>query len=292
MTSSSSTSARSAPVRKATAPTPAPEPVQEVDLLGGLDDDAFSSSTVAKPPPGFTEKALPAVAAAPVQNNVIGIDGETALGQAQLSINFILSADDDFADFQVAPTTPAAVMPSAPAAPKMNLMEMLNNPSTQNRPQSMGFSQSPPMQAQGMGMGMGMNMGMGMGMGGMAVGGMHRPSPSLTSNSSFSGVAPIRPTGSGSGSMMNPATPATTTKPASSANFDDLWSMSLGSKPSTPRTAAGAGTGKKSIKDIQNEKASAGLWGSGPAKPQQPDFGSFGGSTSNSVGGGSDDLLL
>lgn len=91
MTSSSSASTRSAPVRKATAPTPAPEPVQEVDLLGGLDDDAFSSSTVAKPPPGFTEKALPAVAAAPVQNNVLGIDGETALGQAQPLINSIFS---------------------------------------------------------------------------------------------------------------------------------------------------------------------------------------------------------
>ena len=72
------------------AHSPAPEPVQEVDLLGGLDDDTFSSSTAAKPPPGFSEKALPAVAA-PVQNNVIGIDGETTLGQAQPLINFYLS---------------------------------------------------------------------------------------------------------------------------------------------------------------------------------------------------------
>ncbi|KAF9068587.1 hypothetical protein BDP27DRAFT_1224022 [Rhodocollybia butyracea] len=266
--SSSSSSTRAAPARKATAPDPTPA-VQEVDLLGGLDDD-FS-----KP----AEKALPIVAAAPAS---VGID------------------DDDFADFQAAPTTPAAVPASVTApgpASKMNLMEMLN--STSARPQTMGFAQPPPMQAQNSafstsGMGMGSNMGTGMGMGGMAAGGMHRPSASLSSNNSFG--APMRPMSISGSSTMSPAPSATSSKPTSSANFDDLWSMSLGSKPSTPATGTG---GNKSIKDIQNEKASANLWGSTQVKPQQPAmgtnaFGSFGG-TSGGVAnnsGGADDLLL
>ncbi|KAJ3971081.1 hypothetical protein EV361DRAFT_950001 [Lentinula raphanica] len=288
-----STSTRSGPPpRKSTAPEPAPAPVPEVDLLGGLDDDTFSSTT--SKPAGFAEKALPAVANAPVQHNV-GLDGTY----------------DDFDDFQAAPvtaSTTASTQPASSAAPKMNLMEMLNSTPAPARPQSMSFAQPQASQMQtqssafGSGMSMGSSgMGMGMGMGGMASGGMHRPSPSLSSNNSFSGMAPMRPmssttSSSSSGSTLNRAASVASSKPASSANFDDLWSMSLGSKPSTP--TAGTMAGNKSIKDIQNEKASAGLWGSGPAKPQQPAmgsnaFGQFGSSgTAASSNGGGDDLLL
>ncbi|KIK69928.1 hypothetical protein GYMLUDRAFT_34331 [Collybiopsis luxurians FD-317 M1] len=276
-TSSSVSSARSPTARRPTAPEPAPAPVQEVDLLGGL-DDTFSSNTTPQAPPGFSEKALPAVAQAPAQTSV-GLD------------------DDDFADFQAAPTMttttpPAAAAPSAPpTAPKMNLMEMLN--STPARPQSMSFTSSPPLQSQGF---YNMGTGTGTGMGGMAAGGMHRPSPSLSSNSSFGGMAPMRPMStSATGSTLSSSTtasPAASSKPASSSNFDDLWSMSLGSsKPSTP-----AGGANKSMKDIQNEKASAGLWGSGPAKPAMGSnaFGSFGSSVgaTGSNSAGADDLLL
>ncbi|KAJ3801950.1 hypothetical protein GGU11DRAFT_122309 [Lentinula aff. detonsa] len=286
MTASSPSSARFAPARKPTVPEPAPAPVPEVDLLGGLDDDTFSSGATSKPPPGFAEKALPAVAATPVQNSV-GID------------------DDDFADFQAAPvpasTTVGPSQIASSAAPKMNLMEMLN--STPARPQSMSFVQhQAPMQAQTSAFGSG-SMGIssaGTVMGGMATGGMHRPSPSLSSNSSFGGMAPMRPmssamSSSSTGSTMNRAASVASSKPTSSANFDDLWSMSLGSKPSTP--GVGAAVGSKSIKDIQNEKASAGLWGSGPAKPQQPNmgsnaFGQYGASGGAASSGGGDDLLL
>ncbi|KAJ4494639.1 hypothetical protein C8J55DRAFT_554275 [Lentinula edodes] len=287
LTVSSPSSARFAPTRKSAAPEPAPAPVPEVDLLGGLDDDTFSSGTTSNPPFGLSEKALPAVGAAPVQNSV-GID------------------DDDFADFQAAPVTPhttVAPFQAAPAAAhKMNLMEMLNSTSaTPARPQSMSYAQpqAPPMQTQGLVYGSGMGMGSsGMGMAGMATGGMHRPSPSLSNQSSFGGVPTMRPMSttsvSSSGSTMNRAASVASSKPASSANFDDLWSMSLGSKPSTP--AAGAAVVSKSIKDIQNEKASAGLWGSGPAKPQQPTmgnaFGSFGSSGGATSSSGGDDLLL
>ncbi|EEB89868.1 hypothetical protein MPER_11990 [Moniliophthora perniciosa FA553] len=70
-----------------------------------------------------------------------------------------------------------------------------------------------------------------------------------------------------------------TSKP--SANFDDLWTMSLGSsKPSTP---VGAG---KSIKDLEKEKASAGLWGSTGANPPMGNTNSFGAFGGTSMGSG------
>ena len=82
--------------------------------------------------------------------------------------------------------------------------------------------------------------------------------------------------------------------------------MSLGGSGSKP--AGGAGTGK-SIKDLEREKAMAGLWGGGTGPGQKPSgmgvamggagagtFGSFGnmGSTTAGSGGasGGDDLLL
>ncbi|KAK7457816.1 Epsin-3, clathrin recruitment and traffic between the Golgi and endosome [Stygiomarasmius scandens] len=112
--SSTSTSGRSVPQRKPTAPLPPPEPVKEVDLLGGFDDDAFGAPAPA--PAQNTNKDLPAVG----QSNQNELD------------------DDDFADFQAAPSTPAANTTTTNTAPlggqKMNLMEMLNSMS-----QSMGM---------------------------------------------------------------------------------------------------------------------------------------------------------
>ena len=77
LNTSTNTTSRSAPSKRDTAPAapapPAPAPVQEVDLLGGFDDDAFGS-TVSAPPAKFaTDKALPAVGA-PKQPTV-GLDG-------------------------------------------------------------------------------------------------------------------------------------------------------------------------------------------------------------------------
>ena len=169
------------------------------------------------------------------------------------------------------------------------------------------------------------NMGTGfnnMGMGGR-VGTGHRPSPSLSSQSSpFS--SPLVPQQTPSqnlfgGTPMKPSTPAVagaaagrpgSTQPAAakpSADFDDLWSLSLGSSGATKPGAGPANS--KSIKDLEKEKALAGLWGGtrdpslvntrGSGSASRPPamgggFGSFGGpgGTSSSSNTGGDDLLL
>ncbi|PPQ65896.1 hypothetical protein CVT26_000916 [Gymnopilus dilepis] len=275
------------PVRKATAPPPpqpAPQPV--ADLLGGLDDDAFSAPTPAAGP--AVNKALPAVSNAPVSLD-----------------------DDDFADFQAAPvqtsSAPApAPAPTAAANKKPTLLEMLNSSPAQ-APVNSGFGQ--PFQAQPPAYGMGMGMGGG-------VGG-HRQTPSVSvqpgqfgaplvaqqPQNQFGGMAPMRPMSSvpvnttGGGAPK----PAVTTPGAKSGggNFDDLWSLSLGSSSSKP-TGASA-TGGKSIKDLEKEKAMAGLWGGqqqqqgrpGGALQPQPAFGAFGTAPPpSSSAGGADDLLL
>ncbi|KAJ8081129.1 Epsin-3, clathrin recruitment and traffic between the Golgi and endosome [Marasmius tenuissimus] len=311
LNTTTSPTSRSAPSKRDTAPAaPAPAPVQEVDLLGGFDDDAFGN-TVSAPPPKptatsfATDKALPTVGA--TKQPSVGID------------------DDDFADFQAAPSSPTGAAPApAAAAPKMNLMDMLNNSAKPPMTTS-----PPPMQGQqslfnsmgGMG-GMGGNSAGGMGgygaggmggnnAGGMGMGmgmGMHRSNTSMSGSSQFS--SPMQPTSPTGFSTMRPTmspTPSTTStktpaanaaaasKPAASSGggFDDLWSMSLGSS----KPAANAPV--KSMKDLEKEKSSAGLWGgAGGAKPPMGNmgsFGAFGGSSSgtgNASGGGGDDLLL
>ncbi|ESK87476.1 epsin domain-containing protein [Moniliophthora roreri MCA 2997] len=277
-TSRTSTSTRTTTQAAASAPAPVPE----VDLLGGFGDDAFggSNNATSNPPTSFaTNKALPVV-------------GNTASPAVSLD-------DDDFAEFQAAPSPTTAAPAPTPAAaapvPKMNLMEMLNSAQP-----SMVSPMGQPQQGSLFNTGVG-NMGMG----------MHRSNPSLSSTSQYSSpvqttspppFSPIRPATMSptSSSAKVPSTGVAAAKHASkpSSNFDDLWTMSLGSsKPSTP---VGAG---KSIKDLEKEKASAGLWGStgGGAKPPMGNansFGAFGGtsmgsgaSTSGS-GNAGDDLLL
>lgn len=135
---------------------------------------------------------------------------------------------------------------------------------------------------------------------------------------SFSAV-PLQPTvarpnyghsSSGSSSVLSPSTSSTpagataiVTGPKSSGNFDDLWNMSIGSnlsasKPSTSGAGVAAG---KSIKDLEREKATAGMWGSttsaGSSRPGAAGpMNDFGVTTTTSGGGfgnsGGDDLLL
>lgn len=236
--------------------------------------------------------------------------------------------DDDFADFQAAPVAAAPAQAPAAAAPprgNANLMSMLS--ATPAQPVAgTGFIQSqqaaPPAYG-GMGMnvnagmgarpGGGMGSGMGMGLGGMGMGG-HRQTPSLSSPGAmmqpqqpmYGGGATMRPAASlspkpvmGMGMGMGGARPPATTSAAKPAggNFDDLWSMSLGS--TSTAKAGGAALGK-SIKDLEKEKANAGLWG-GQQQQQRPmgsaplpAFGAFGNGAppSSSNNGGDDDLLL
>jgi len=288
------------PVRKATAPPPpkaAPAPV--VNLLD-FDDDPFGSAApapVAAPaPPLATNKALPAV------SNPVSLD------------------DDEFDDFQVAPVqttltggpTPVSAAP-APATQRTNLAAMLNTVS----PQQSQF-QNP---AFGMGMGSGMGGAMAPTMG--AMGGGHRQNPSLStpgfgsammnpqqpSQNLFGGAAAaaMRPTQMGMappsysspGSMMGGGAKPAAAAPAKSANFDDLWDLSLGSTGAKPATGGASGAGK-SIKDLEKEKAMAGLWGNQGQRPaggipQPAAFGAYGNAappSSSSGGGGVDDLLF
>ncbi|KAF5343333.1 hypothetical protein D9758_014192 [Tetrapyrgos nigripes] len=332
---SGSGSAGRAPQRKPTAPLPPPEPVKEVNLLDGFDDDTFGSA-LATPTPSVqntnTNKALPSLGGTQSQN---------------------VLDDDDFADFQIAPSTPSANTATAPASTtttqaanpaagqKMNLMEMLNSTPAaapaQNRSQSLGMG-GMPMQGQfggmgGMGgvqmQGTGGSMGGMGGMGGMGMGmGMHRSNNSLSMGGMGGmgmgmgmgmGSQPTSPQSQRPMSTMSPmsssmtatTTAASASKPASSkssggGNFDDLWSMGLGTvRSGTPsstntNTTGGSGAGK-SMKDLEKEKASAGLWGalgsqgsgSGSGGAKQPAMGSGMGSfTSGGGSGGGDDLLL
>ena len=212
-----------------------------------------------------------------------------------------LFSDDDFADFQAAPVQAAPVQPVMTAsnnAPttgvKPTLREMLNSKPTQPPVNQTGslFSQVQPTTY-------GMNMA-----GGAGIGGIHRSSQSISSSPQFSspiipqtqvqgGVAPMKPASSTPSNRLNAIpNPQTKSTAGSSANFDDLWSMSLGpgsTKPSGVTTNTSAG---KSIKDLEREKAMSGLWGgqkpAGGAGAGAGTFGTFGSSTS----GGGDDLLL
>ncbi len=143
---------------------------------------------------------------------------------------------------------------------------------------------------------MGYSAGIGVGMGG------HRQTPSFSSIVFGGGGAALRPTPVAMGSSFSTPPSAPTNKPSlapatkSSSNFDDLWSLSLGSTTAKP-SAVGAASGK-SIKDLEKEKAMAGLWGGG-GQQQRPGVGhvavttmtsqptAFGSST-----GETDDLLL
>ncbi|KAG0691901.1 hypothetical protein DFH29DRAFT_974356, partial [Suillus ampliporus] len=255
----------SSPARTTQPPPPKPkEP--EVDLLGGFRDD----EPVAAPsvnPLSNTNKALPSV------------------GNVSLD-------DDDFADFQAAPSSPVPSSPApasvaAPPSIKPTLMEMLRStsPPTANRASMM----SPSLGSQA-----------------------PRPAaPPAYSNSSMRALSPTNrqffsPTAGGSSNNMwststplSPTTPVRTSMsaapfppaaappksssaapPKSSSNFDDLWSLSLGTS-STTSTVKSGNTGK-SIKDLEKEKAQAGIWASSqkPGAAQMGmggGFGNFGG---------------
>ncbi|KZT64169.1 ENTH-domain-containing protein [Daedalea quercina L-15889] len=280
------------------APEPSPAPV--LDLLG-MDDD-FASV------PPATDKALP------------------ALGQQTAPIADAL--DDDFDDFQTAPTVPpVAAAPAAPVLAQPQPPHQMAAPLfAQQAPlQSMTApvqSMSPPIPsmspAQAMRPGMAsapqMNMNrMSMGSAGFA---SMTASPATTTPARTPYMSPtsapmqpsIFPSQPARANTMSPPATTTTTgtpKPAASANFEDLWSMSLGggssaSKPGTP--VAGA----KSMKDLEREKAQTGIWGAAHARPASGSggFGVFAGATgagapaapsstpAAQAGNGLDDLLF
>ncbi|PAV16795.1 ENTH-domain-containing [Pyrrhoderma noxium] len=232
-----------------TVPSKSQEKV--VDLLG-FDDDDFAAPISAPPTASGKEKALPALAA-------------------------LDDADDDFADFQAAPNSPAPTaskVTSAPAAQAKttttasNIFDALGSSTPLSSSTSPVTVTSRP----------------GLGMGGI------RANVSTNIGGTKSSVnTPTSGTGKGS----------------TSVGFDDLWNMSLGStgKPSlgatgsgggvadAAKTSSGLGCGVKSMKDLEKEKAQASIWGSQNQSRSQGQFGGFESGTT-SAGGGGDDLLL
>lgn len=201
-----------------------------------------------------------------------------------------IDGDDDFADFQAAPTSPPATATVASTAPLSSggLFDVLGTtPAAPSVQYSMQRSAQPVQPVQS------------------AFGAStFAPLSPSAGMASFGGLAPKSPPPMGM--QMNTAMAPTTsvfassnagrqsqTKPASSAGgFDDLWNLSLGtSKPSTPANNA---AGKKSIKDLEKEKTQASIWGSA-GSGSLGSHGPSAGATSapaQSSSSGFDDLLL
>lgn len=279
------------------SPPKAKEP--EVDLLG-MDDDAFTSVV-----PPTTNKALPAVISQPA------LDGASFSARNHLchTLTRSLAGDDDFDDFQTAPTSPGVVntgfLGAAPAPPVLSaplIAQATSLPPMQ--PQStmqptnlfasggFGVSAATPaattmvanrpnyMAATPMGMGQ---------MQPSIFPSQSALTPSHSRTGSMPGLMSNNMSRSGSTSAVKPA--------AAKSNFDDLWSMSLGSTSTATKPAAGAAP-SKSIKDLEKEKPQAGIWGAAQQSrpPMGAGFGSFGSAappaSSSSAGNGLDDLLL
>jgi len=125
-------------------------------------------------------------------------------------------------------------------------------------------------------------------------------------NISASNMSPTPPPMQQGGTLVSGSTKSTTAspipaKPATSANFDDLWNLSLG----TTSTANKSNTNPapaKSMKDLEKEKASAGIWGAmNQNQSRQPTMGGGLWGPSNTTAtntntakppGGLDDLLF
>ena len=283
---------KSALSQSAAAPTKAPTkpPAQEVDLLGFADDDAFGSGPALPPPTGAPVLAPPQPA-----QPAGSLDGTFFLAAAVLALANIPFADDDFDDFQAAPPpatspsftvpTPQPTKPVIPLQPAQQFQPIRPVQPTQ-QPNPFGSS---------------MNV--------MSHGSRTTtPSygvPNYNINTSIMSSTPPPSQQGGTRLASGPAKPATTphnpAKPATAANFDDLWNLSLGTtstanKPNTNTAPA------KSMKDLEKEKSAAGIWGAmNQNQSRQPTMGGglWGPSSTTATNtntakpsGGVDDLLF
>ena len=283
------------------APEPAPAPV--MSLLDFDDTDPAPAAGSAPPSASAaTNKALPALA--PLATNENGVSLTiTSPYTSNAHINSIADGDDDFADFQAAPssppaatTTPLAAAPVAGTA-KPNLMDLLasttpsaSRPVQSARPQPFGTLNTALASASSQQL---------------------RPSSTPATAPAYVGMPVMNPISARS-TVTSPVTTSTTSSASASAytktgstgsGFDDLWSMSLGSAVAG-KSAGGSAAGAKSIRDLEKEKAQAGIWGAqSQMRPQVPAssatmgaFGSFVKPMAPSSAGestaGADDLLL
>ncbi|KAG9315702.1 hypothetical protein JVU11DRAFT_3349 [Chiua virens] len=277
-TSRSTTTASSA--RTMTTPTVPQQKQPEVDLLGGFDEDTPVSAPSASNS-ASANKALPSLA---------GLD------------------DDDFADFQAAPSSPA---PTSLPGTRPTLMEMLNSSPPTNRATAATVNPMLASQVQGTASPPTFNAPLNP----LATNKQSQSfaatiSPIPVQNTIRTSSRPLSPSsastpvGRSSATSVGPTkTPASGAAPTSAkglSGFEDLWSMSLGGQASS--TTAKPTTAGKSIKDIEKERAQAGIWASSQ-KPGGATGGAAGlGLGNNTLGNfgpanpsettGGDDLLL
>jgi epsin len=285
------------------APEPAPEPV--MNLLD-FDDSEPALAAGSASAAVATNKALPALAPLATSENGVSLT-IISLYFKSAHIHAIAGGDDDFTDFQAAPSSPpastAATTTRLAAAPvagtaKPNLMDLLAS----TAPSGSRSIQSAQPQPFGT-----LNTA-------LAAASSQQLRPSSTPLSAPAHAAmPVMNPISARSTVTSPVTPGTTSSASASTKtgsagggFDDLWSMSLGSAASG-KSAGGAAAGTKSIRDLEKEKAQAGIWGAqNQMRPQAPSssataaaagaFGSFVKPVAPSSGGesaaGADDLLL
>lgn len=264
---------------KASSKAPEKPPTKEVDLLGFMDEDAFGSGPVISPPSNTSGLAPPQPA------------------QPATSLD-----DDDFDDFQAAPSTTSSGFAAPIPQPQKPVIPL--QPAQQIKPiaplqSAQPFHQIQPTQPvqQPNFFGSGMN---------VMSPGSRTTSPSYAApnyNISASIMSPSQPQQGGiltpglSSGLAKPTTSQNPAKPTS-ANFDDLWNLSLGTsstakKPNTNPAPA------KSMKDLEKEKAAAGIWGGiSQNQARQPTMGGGIWGPSNATtntakpSGGIDDLLF
>ncbi|KAJ1303294.1 hypothetical protein OPQ81_011491 [Rhizoctonia solani] len=297
--STTSTPSRSASLntttnRAAASPAPAAPPSKApapaVNLLDFGDDEPAATPSVATLPTS-TQPAATTVA---------------------------VSLDDDFGEFSSASAAPApapvsqtpAAIPGSVAPKSSKLFDMLQSAPASVQPPTNTFS---PVQAKPMfGGAAPTNFGTMQSPTAMSFGNTSQPmsptnlggtaprpamQPTMSSGPNYFASAPvISSTANTPGSQIkSPGTTSTASAGAtkSSANFDDLWNMSLGSSTAAkPAANVGSNTGK-SIKDLEREKAQAKIWGGGGQASNASSFGNFssgGGGAAN--GGGGSDLLF
>ena len=276
------------------APEPVPAPIMNL-----LDfDDTEPAATAGASAAAATNKALPVVA--PLAPNENGVSLTLLVPDiSDTHVHVVAGGDDDFADFQAAPSSPPAAAPitatpmaAAPVAgtAKPNLMDLLasttpsaSRPVQSVQPQPFGTlstALAPPSLQQ------------------------LRPSSTPAAAPAYAAMPVMSPLSARS-AVTSPVTAGTTSSAAPSklggvgGGFDDLWSMSLGSAAGG-KPAGGAAAGAKSIRDLEKEKAQAGIWGAqSQVRSQAPasatmagGFGSFVKPSSGGDSAGADDLLL
>lgn len=257
------------------APTKAP--VKEVDLLGFADDAAFGSEPAVSPPINAPGLALPQPT-----KPAASLEGMVSFAAVIWVQANITSTDDDFDDFQAAPpsaTSPGFTapvpQPTKPSIPFQPAQQMKPAIPLQPAQQFQAMRPAQPVQQPNL-FGSGMN---------VMSPGSRTTSPSYGApnyNISTSVMSPTPPPLQqggifSPGQVPRPAKPTTTSqtpaKPATSANFDDLWNLSLGTTSTANRSNTNTAPAK-SMKDLEKEKATAGIWGAtNQNKARQPAMG-------------------